>query len=256
MGRTLAAVLIIALAGCATTGTTDARKVAEGYYDRGVSHLQMKEQEKAIVEFQRSIKTDPTYKMSYYALGVVNDMMGKYADAEHYYKEAIDIDAEFSEAHNALGVVYYKQQRWKEAQRSFQKALNNKLYATPHVPYLNMGDMHMAQQEYAKAVEAYRESKRLVNQDITLYKLGTALLASGNARDAIGELQEGVTLAPRNIDMRLALAQAFLKDGNKRSALAEFRKVVELAPKSEAAKTAQDYITTLSKNESSQKRSK
>jgi Tfp pilus assembly protein PilF len=256
MGRALATVLILALAGCATTGTPEARKVAEGYYDRGVSHLQVKEYEKAIVEFQRSIKTDKTFKMSYYALGVVNDMMGKYADAEHYYKEAIDIDAEFSEAYNALGVVYYKQQRWKEAQKSFQKALDNKLYATPHVPYLNMGDMYMARQEYAKAVEAYRESKRLVNQDITLYKLGTALLAAGNARDAVSELQEGVTLAPRNIDMRLALGLALLKDGNKRSALAEFKKVVELAPKSEAAKTAQDYITTLNKSESSRTRPK
>jgi len=28
------------------------------YYDRGISHLQMKDYEKAIVEFQRSINTD------------------------------------------------------------------------------------------------------------------------------------------------------------------------------------------------------
>jgi len=172
-------------------------------------------------------------------------MMGKYSDAERFYKEAIDIDSEFSEAHNALGVIYTKQQRWKDALKSFQKALDNKLYATPHVPYLNMGDLYMSQRDYPKAVEAYQESKRLVNQDITVYKLGTALVAAGKVREGIAELQEGVTMAPKNADMRMALALAFMKEGNKRSALSEFRKVVEFAPKSEAARVAKDYIATL-----------
>ena len=248
MRKGIIAIVVLVLAGCATTGSEDKTKMAEGYYDRGISHLQMKDYEKATVEFQRSINTDPKYKMSYYAMGVVYDMMGKQADAEKYYKEAIDIDSAFSEAYNALGVIYYKQQKWKDAQRAFQRALDNKLYATPHVPYLNMGDMYMAQREYAKAVDAYRESKRLVNQDITIYKIGLALIALGKTREAVTELQEGVALSPKNADMRLALGLANLKDGNKRSAITEFRTVVELAPKSDAARTAKDYIGTLESN--------
>ncbi len=246
MKRAIIACALLGLSACATTTpTTNPAKVAEGYYDRGINYLQMKDVERASVEFQRAIKTDPKSKVSYYALGVVNDMMGKYADAEKYYKEAVDIDSEFSEAYNALGVVYYKQQRWKEAQKAFQKALDNKLYATPHVPYLNLGDMYMAQREYGKAVDSYRESKRLVNQDVTIYKLGMALISAGRAKEAISELQEGTTMSPKNADMHLALGIAYLKDGNKRSALGEFKRVVETAPKSESARTAQDYVTTL-----------
>jgi Tfp pilus assembly protein PilF len=232
-------------AGCATTGTADKSKMAEGYYTRGVSYLEVKDYEKAMVEFQRSIKTDSKYKMSYYALGVVNDMLGKYGEAEKFYEEAIDLDSEFAEAHNALGVIYFKQQKYKEALKSFQRALANKLYPTPHVPYLNMGDLFMTQKEYAKAVEAYRESKRLVNQDITVYKLGMALIAAGNVQEAVSELREGVALSPQNADMRLALALAHLKNGEKKAAVDQFKKVVELAPKTDAARTAQDYIKTL-----------
>ena len=249
MKRMIAGLVLLGLAACATTGTpVDATKVAQGYYDRGINYLQMKDYEKALVEFQRAIKTDPKSKVSYYALGVVNDMMGKYVDAEKYYKDAVDLDSEFSEAYNALGVVYYKQQRWKEAEKAFRKALENKLYSTPHVPYLNLGDMYMAQHEYAKAVENYRESKRLVNQDVTVYKLGMALLSAGSTRDAIKELQEGTALSPKNPDMHLALGLAYLKDGNKRDALSSFRWVLETAPKSAAAKTAQDYIATLERD--------
>lgn len=258
MIRTLAALLILMLAGCATTGTStdETPKLAQGYYDRGISYLQVRDFEKALVEFQRSIRADSKYKLSYYALGVVNDMMGKYPDAIRYYEKAIDIDGEFSEAHNALGVIFTKQQKWKPAQRSFEKALENKLYPTPHVPYLNLGDMYMAQREYGKAVEAYVESKRLVNQDITVYKLGMAQLAGGHVREALAELQEGAALSPRNADMRYALGMTYLKAGEKRSAAAEFRKVMELAPRSEIARLAQDYVTTLEKTDGKGRKTK
>jgi Tfp pilus assembly protein PilF len=246
MRRALATILVLALAGCATTGTTtDKTKMAEGYYGRGLSYLQSKDYEKALVEFQRSMNTDPKYKMSYYATGMVYDLMGKYSDAEKYYKESIDIDAEFSDAHNALGTIYMKQKKWKEAIKSFQRALSNKMYSTPNISYVNMGDVYMTLEDYPKAVESYREAKRFASQDYIMYRLGMALIKAGSTKEAITELQEGVALTPKNSDMRLALALAYVKDGNKRSALAEFRKVVELAPQSDNANIARDYIKTL-----------
>lgn len=256
MKRAVITLVLLGLAACATTGTADKTKMAQGYYDRGINFLQMKDYQSALVEFQRSIKTDPKNKMSYYALGVVHDMMGKLDDAENFYKEAVSIDSEFSEAYNALGVVYYKQQKWKDAEKAFRKALENKLYATPHVPYLNLGDMYMAQREYGKAVDAYRESKRLVTQDITIHKLGMALLAANRGKEAVTELQEGTALSPKNADMHLALGLAYLKEGSKGPALSEFRLVVDIAPKSDGARTAQDYITTLERDDPRRQKTK
>ncbi len=245
MRRTIAAILLLALAGCTTTGTADKSKMAEGYYNRGISHLQSKDYEKAMVEFQRSINTDSKFKMSYYATGMVYDMMGKFSDAEKYYKEAIDIDSEFSDAYNSLGTIYMKQKKWKEALKTFQKTLQNKMYATPNITYVNIGDVYLNLEDYPKAIEAYREAKRYANQDYIIYRLGTTLARSGKTKEAVSELQEGVALTPKNADMRLALGIALLKDGNKYAAITEFKKVVELAPQSEAAKTAKDYIVTL-----------
>lgn len=245
MRRTIAVILLLALAGCATTGTSDTSKMAEGYYNRGIHHLQAKDFEKAMVEFQRSINTDPKYKMSYYATGMVYDMMGKFSDAEKYYKEAIDIDAEFSDAHNSLGTIYMKQKKWKEALKAFQKTLQNKMYATPNITHVNIGDVYLNLEDYSKAIESYREAKRYANQDYIIYRLGMALFRAGKTKEAIGEFQEGVALTPKNPDMRLALGLALLKDGNRNAALTEFKKVVEFAPQSDAAKTARDYIATL-----------
>jgi Tfp pilus assembly protein PilF len=239
-------IICLALSGCVTTGhTIDKSKMAEGYYTRGVSYLQEKNYEMASVEFNRSLQNDSSYKQSYYGLGIISDLQGKLDDPAKYYQQAIDKDSDYSEAYNALGVVYSKQKKWKEAIKAFNNALANKLYTTPHLPYLNLGDLYMEQKEYAKAAEAYRESKRFVNTDWTIIKLGTALYEEGKIKDAIAAFQEGIGLAPENANMRYAMALAYLKAGNKKSALIEFRKAAELAPKSDLAKKANQYIMTL-----------
>lgn len=244
----VALLLITLLAvGCASTTGPDKAKMSEGYYNKGLASLQRNDLEMALAEFHRAVQTDGKNKMAYYGLGVIRDRQEKFAEAEEYFKEAVDIDSNFSEAYNMLGVIYARQKKWNEALKAYNKALENKLYTTPHIVYLNIGNMFMMQREYPKAIEAYRESKSLVNQDITVYRIGMALLEAGRTKDALAELQEGTRMSPNNAEMRLALGLAHLKDGNKRSAIVEFRKVVELAPKGDAARTARDYISTLEK---------
>jgi Tfp pilus assembly protein PilF len=244
--RTFVLIALLALMGCVTTGDTiDKSKMAEGYYMKGLSYLQEKNYEMASVEFNRSLQHDSRYKQSYYGLGIISDYQGKLDDAANYYQKAIDQAPDYSEAYNALGVIYSKQRKWKEAIKAFNKALANKLYTTPHIPYLNLGDVYMEQKEYEKAAEAYRESKRFVNVEWTVIKLGTALLDAGKTKEAIGEFQEGISLAPKNANMRYSLGLAYLKEGNKRSALTAFKKAAELAPKSDLARKANEYIRTL-----------
>lgn len=239
-------VALLALAGCvSTTPKVDSTKMAEGYYKMGLSHLQEKNYELASVELNRSIQTDSKNKEAYYFLGVIAGIQGKFDAAKNYYKKAIDIDSDYAEAHNALGAVHSSQRQWQEAISEYQKALSNKLYATPHVTYYNMGRAYMEQKDYSKAVDAYKDAKRFVSQDMIIYELGKALLEAGRIKEAIAELQEGVGLAPQNLEIRFNLALAYLKDGNKKAALVEFKKVSELAPKSEQALKANDYIKTL-----------
>jgi Flp pilus assembly protein TadD len=103
----------------------------------------------------------------------------------------------------------------------------------------------MAQKDYEKAAEAYRESKRYAILELTIYKLGTALYEAGKVKEAVSEFQEGSALSPKNAGMRYSLATALLKDGNKKAAIAEFKKTVELAPQSALAQQARDYLKTL-----------
>lgn len=241
-------IFLLAAAGCASTttsGAVDKTKMSEGYMQKGYAYLEVEKYELALTEFHRSLQENPKNKWASYYLGITCDKLGKLDDAEKYYAEAIDVDSGFSEAYNALGVVYAKQQRWKEALKNFQKALENKLYSTRYIPHLNMGDVYMNMQNYEKAVEAYRESKRYEKIDFIIIKLGEALFEAGKTKDAIREFQEAASMSPANPLARYRLAVALLKDGNKGGALAEFKKAAELAPGSEIARMANDYLKTL-----------
>jgi Flp pilus assembly protein TadD len=135
--------------------------------------------------------------------------------------------------------------KWKEAHKAFNKALENKLYTTPHVPTLNIGRLYMIQKDYPKAIEAFRRAKRLALQDFIIYELGIALMEAGKIQEAIAEFREGLTMAPQNADLRYSLGLALLKDGNKKAAVIEFRRAADLAPGSPIAVQAKDYINTL-----------
>lgn len=239
-------ICLFSLAGCVTTGPTiDKSKMAEGYYMKGLSYLQERNLEMASVEFHRSIQTDSNNKHAYYGLGLISDAQGKLDEAIKYYKEVISLDSDYSEAYNALGSVYSKKQKWPEAIKFYKKALENKLYTTPHMPNMNMGAAYMEMKEYDKAVESYREAKRYVYQDYIILQLGLALYESGKIKEAISEFQEGIVLAPQNATMRYHLALALLKSGNKKLALAEFKKAAEIVPKTDITTKANDYIKTL-----------
>lgn len=238
-------IFFLFLAACSTTGGPEKAKMAEGYFMKGLSHMKEKNYELASVEFHRSVQTDSNYKESYYMLGIISDDRGQYDSAVTYYEEAIERDSNYSEAYNALGVVYSKQQKWNQALKAFRKALENNLYKTPHVPTLNIGRLYMAQKEYDKAIEAYRDAKSLAKMDFIIYELGNALFEAGRIKESIAEFREGMGISPQNADFRYRLALAFLKDGNKSAALAEFKKAAELAPGSDIGRQAKEYMKTL-----------
>jgi len=99
-----------------------------------------------------------------------------------------------------------RQQKWKEAIRAYKKAVENKLYTTPQVTWLNIGEVYMAQKDYENAVDAFRQAKSFVKQDFIQYRLGTALFESGKTRDAVSEFREGIAISPQNAQLRYSLA--------------------------------------------------
>ena len=84
-----------------------------------------------------------------------------YTKAEVDYRKAIEANSRFPQAHFNLGNALLRQQKPKEAMQAYEQAVKvetnkGRLASIYH----NMGVIFQSQKDYAKAVEAYKQSLR------------------------------------------------------------------------------------------------
>lgn len=108
----------------------------------------------------------------------------KYTEAEIAYRKSLEVNPRSIEGTYNLGDALYKQQKYPEAAEQYQLIAGqsekllldnpNNAERLAHV-YHNLGNIGMQNKEYAKSVEAYKQSLRLnPKDDETRYNLALA----------------------------------------------------------------------------------
>ena len=104
----------------------------------------------------------------------------KFTEAEIAYRKSLEVNPRSSEGTYNLGNALYKQKKFPEAAEQYQllAGQGEKMIETPEGKarlaeiYHNVGNIGMQSKEYAKSVEAYKQSLRLnPKDDETRYNL-------------------------------------------------------------------------------------
>ena len=107
----------------------------------------------------------------------------KYTEAEIAYRKSLEVNPRSTEGTYNLGNALFKQQKFPEAAEQYQliAGRGDKMVETPEGKsrlaeiYHNVGNIGMHNKEYAKSVEAYKQSLRLnPKDDETRYNLALA----------------------------------------------------------------------------------
>ena len=107
----------------------------------------------------------------------------KFTEAEIAYRKSLEVNPRSSEGTYNLGNALYKQKKFPEAAEQYQllAGQGEKMIETPEGKarlaeiYHNVGNIGMQSKEYAKSVEAYKQSLRLnPKDDETRYNLALA----------------------------------------------------------------------------------
>ncbi|MDR1644347.1 MAG: tetratricopeptide repeat protein [Tannerellaceae bacterium] len=108
----------------------------------------------------------------------------KFTESEIAYRKSLEINPRSTEGTFNLGNTLYKQEKYPEAAEQYQliagqsqKLLNDKSINAPRLAQVfhNLGNIGMKNKEYAKSVEAYKQSLRLnPKDDETRYNLALA----------------------------------------------------------------------------------
>jgi len=165
-----------------------------GYYSQGMMGV-------ALDEFNEAVQIDPGYAPAHMGVGLVRAALGQDDLADAAFKRALKLDPESSEAHNNYGTFLCARNRIDESVREFMAAVQNPLYATPELAYLNAGICTLKKQDIAAAQTYLNKAVELrPNLAQAWYELASLSYLQGNtlqARKQLARAMESVEATPQ-----------------------------------------------------------
>ncbi len=218
------------------------------YYNMGVSYLQKKDAEKAIVYLNRAAKMNPKNFQIFHALGIAYSMLGELNQAESYFKIAISLNPAYGPSHNLLGVVYTQKGLYKKAEEEFKKALDDIAYPTKEVVYLNMAKLYLKMGNREKAISALDQAILLNREYSPAYALKGYIFALEGDYERAKELYKtAIEKDKENGRYWFALAEVLEKLGDKEGAKVAYNKVLVLPVDPQLRVKAEERLKKLEK---------
>ena len=146
----------------------------------------------ALPYFQRAIKLDPNFAMSYRAVGVNYDALTESRQASVYYARAFQLREAVSERERlTIAADYYLNVTGDldKAAQTYQEQIE--IYPRDGGGYVGLGNVYVAQGQYEKAADAYIRTRSLVPDSSAAYgNLANALIALQRFDDVRQVLRE------------------------------------------------------------------
>jgi tetratricopeptide (TPR) repeat protein len=207
------------------------------YYDNGVTYLNEKRNNDAVITFQKVIELDSDFKHVHYNLGRAFIQLKQYDKAINSLQTAIDSDTALEDVHYHLGCAYVEQRQFNKAIQNLEQAIignpNHKeaYYNLAHA-YRETGNLEAATNAATETLRLdpnYQPIHDLVESiKQTHYNRGIAYLNDERYSDAVAAFQNVITLDSDFTAAHFNLGIAYLKMENFPRAADVLRKTVTL----------------------------
>jgi Tfp pilus assembly protein PilF len=236
-GFRMAAILFtIFFAACASTDDPQRKKRAEALHNLGEAYLREKKFTAALRELLVAEKLNPNDPYLQNSIGLAYYGKSDYKKAIRHYKKALDSKSDYAPAMNNMGNAFSAQKRWDSAVEYYEMALESSLYATPHYPLANLGDLYYEKKEYRRSEQYYLRALKLQPDFVTaLGGIARTYMAMGYVDDAILKLEKAVRIDSHSALLFYYLAKAYERRGDYDDARAAYKEVVYIAPESTLA---------------------
>jgi len=152
--------------------------------------------DKALVEYQSAMETDPGAIFAAYQIGRIYAQQGKFAQAEAAYKNLIRRRPDYWIGYNGLGELYYNNGKFTEAAQQFQMAIN----VAPINPqgYFNLGGTYIGLGRYQDAISILQKGLSIKTNSSAWTNLGSAYMYMGKFEEAADAMKHAADLSPHD----------------------------------------------------------
>jgi cellulose synthase operon protein C len=224
------------------------------------AYLRLGDRQKALTEASALDRDFPNNSAAVETLGKTQASLKQFGPAVGTFTRLTTIMPNSIQAMQLLGRAQWSNKEYDAARRSFQRALNlngigkNVVYLDllnleaergnfdQAVAYANemrkvspdksladttIGDLYMGAKQWTKAASAYEAAKKLGFTPKIAVNLSRAYRNMGNNAKAIGVLQEWLTRNPKDVPVRMAVADLHIATKNYPAAIAEYDTIMK-----------------------------
>jgi tetratricopeptide (TPR) repeat protein len=166
--------------------------------------------------FSKSVEMNPANLSALYYLGRTKYNENRFDEAISVFERCLKTDPSNVKYEDNLGLSYQGLGRSDEADAAYRAAIDWDRRASAHNsgPYLDLGSLLVDSGHAPDAVPYLVEAARISPDDLRVHtQLGKAYLHSDQLEKAQAELEEAVSLDPRNAPAHFVLSQVYRKRG-------------------------------------------
>jgi len=142
------------------------------------------------------------------------ELHGGGEEAAEYFERCLAADASYWPASAELGNLYFDARDWKAARAHYQRAAEQASEGEKPILYFNLGLCYAREQEFSKAIRAYRACLEWDGEfQFARNNLGKSLMRTGRYEEAVEVLREAVEAGTDGDEPRLNLAKALRRMG-------------------------------------------
>lgn len=164
---------------------------AKIHFNIGVCFYQMKEQKKAVTEFERAILFDENYEKAFYSLGMAQFELRNFNEAEKAFLGAIRQNGKNGETWFDLAFVYLAQKNFGAAHKAFEKSIKLKS-VDASISHNNLGVIFAIGGDFGAAVKQFEAALKKSNGDFPVAEKNLQFcksLAQDFNRDLLAQLK-------------------------------------------------------------------
>jgi tetratricopeptide (TPR) repeat protein len=205
-------------------------ETAEGNLFAARTAAALNEAMTARFHLEKALRLNPSDIGATLMLGDIAFNQRDYSTAASSYRKATELDPANAKAFYGLGSTLLKQTQYKDAAAALDKAVA--LGHPGKEVHLDLGSAYEALQDFAKAAAAYEKYIGLGPADAwsAWHKLGVCRTMLGDLPGAIAALLEAEKIQPRELKVKLSLAQAYEKAGQLENAEATYVAMAGINP--------------------------
>ncbi|MEQ8221525.1 MAG: tetratricopeptide repeat protein, partial [Candidatus Eremiobacterota bacterium] len=167
--------------------------------NRGIAYMEKNEYDRAIDDFDHSIKLDASYGEAYYNLGNTYYKKQEYDKALRNFNYALKLNNSHVKAYINRGTLYYNTGNYDLALSDINRALTLDPYS--YIAYTARGNVYFEKKEYKKSLADYNQSLKIAPNFAETYNNRGILYGVIKEYDrAIDDFTKAVTINPLFIE--------------------------------------------------------